>query len=67
MPEKPQLSREAIRFVKFIVSEMKPKPPYFTAFNMITVPIVLLGMVILVVRFAKGLGAVTNLSQDFPW
>ncbi len=67
MPEKPQLSREAIRFVRFIVSEMKPKPPYFTAFNLITVPIVLLGMGILVLRFAKGLGAVTNLSQDFPW
>ena len=67
MRERPQLSREAIRFAKFIVSEMKPKPPYFTAFNMITVPIVLLGMAILVVRFAKGLGAVTNLSQDFPW
>jgi Ni/Fe-hydrogenase subunit HybB-like protein len=25
------------------------------------------GAVILVVRFTKGLGAVTNLSQDYPW
>ena len=27
MQEKPQLSREAIRFVRFIVSEMKPVKP----------------------------------------
>lgn len=67
MTDRPNLSKETVRFVKFIVSEMKPKPPYFTPFNAITVPIVLAGMAILVVRFAKGLGAVTNLSQDFPW
>lgn len=67
MQERPQLSKEAVRFVRFMLAEMKPKPPYFTAFNLITVPIVLLGLVILVVRFAKGLGSVTNLNQDFPW
>jgi Ni/Fe-hydrogenase subunit HybB-like protein len=31
------------------------------------VPIILLGLGILVVRFTKGLGSVTNLSQEFPW
>src|SRR3990172_4078130 len=67
MPAKPHLAGETVRFVKFMIAEVKPRPPYFTLFNLITVPIVLLGMVILVVRFAKGLGAVTNLSQDFPW
>lgn len=67
MPEKPQLSVEAVRFVKFMASELKPRPPYFTAFNVVTVPIVLVGLVILVFRFAFGLGAVTNLSQEFPW
>jgi len=50
-----------------MISEIKPRPPYFTPFNVISVPIILLGMGILVIRFAKGLGAVTNLSQDFPW
>ena len=50
-----------------MISEIKPRPPYFTPFNMITIPIILLGMVILVFRFSKGLGAVTNLSQEFPW
>jgi len=50
-----------------MISEIKPKPPYFTPFNMVTIPIILVGMVILVFRFSKGLGAVTNLSQEFPW
>lgn len=67
MQEKPKLSNEIVRFVKFMISEIKPKPPYFTPFNMITIPIILLGMVVLVIRFSKGLGAVTNLSQEFPW
>ena len=67
MQEKPKLSKEIVRFFKFMISEIKPKPPYFTPFNMITIPIILLGMVILVIRFSKGLGAVTNLSQEFPW
>jgi len=67
MQEKPKLTKEIVRFVKFIISEIKPKPPYFTPFNMITIPIILLGLVILVFRFTKGLGAVTNLSQEFPW
>src|SRR3989337_2537592 len=67
MQEKPHLSAETVRFVKFMIAEVKPRPPYFTLFNLITVPIVLLGLVILVVRFSRGLGAVTNLSQAFPW
>ncbi|MFC2161669.1 NrfD/PsrC family molybdoenzyme membrane anchor subunit [Acidobacteriota bacterium] len=67
MQEKPKLSKEFLKFVKFIISEVKPRPPYFTPFNMITIPIILVGLVILVFRFTKGLGAVTNLSQEFPW
>ena len=67
MQKKPKLSKEIIRFVKFMISEIKPRPPYFTPFNMITIPIIFLGMVILVIRFSQGLGAVTNLSQEFPW
>ncbi|MFC2167835.1 hypothetical protein ACFLRW_02540, partial [Acidobacteriota bacterium] len=67
MQEKPKLSKEFLKFVKFIISEVKPRSPYFTPFNMITIPIILVGLVILVFRFTKGLGAVTNLSQEFPW
>jgi len=38
-----------------------------TPFNLITAPIILLGAVLIVLRFTKGLGATTNLSQEFPW
>jgi len=56
-------------FIKFFISELKPKGggTIFTPFNVITVPIILLGLIIIIIRFAKGLGAVTNLSQEFPW
>lgn len=67
MQEKPRLSQEIVRFIRFMLSEIKPRPPYFTPFNVITIPIILTGLAILVVRFSKGLGAVTNLSQEFPW
>lgn len=51
----------------FIKSELKPKGPLLTPFNVISIPIMLMAAVILFVRFRDGLGAVTNLSQAFPW
>jgi Ni/Fe-hydrogenase subunit HybB-like protein len=53
--------------VRFVLSEMKPRGKMWTPFNIISVPIMLLGVGILYVRFTEGLGAVTNLSQEFPW
>ena len=67
MEKKATFFSEFPRFIKFMLSELKPRPPYFTVFNVISVPVIFLGLVILVFRFTKGLGAVTNLSQDFPW
>jgi Ni/Fe-hydrogenase subunit HybB-like protein len=55
---------EVIRFIK---SEFKPKGNQLTLFNIITGPIILLGAVLMAYRFAFGLGAATNLSQEFPW
>jgi Ni/Fe-hydrogenase subunit HybB-like protein len=52
---------------KFILSELKPKGKLLTPFNIISAPIILLGLVLIVLRFATGLGATTNLSQEFPW
>jgi len=52
---------------RFLLSELKPKGRLLTPFNVISLPIILLGMVLIVLRFAKGLGSVTNLSQEFPW
>jgi len=53
--------------LKFIKSEFKPKGKLLTPFNIITVPIILLGLVLMAYRFAFGLGSATNLSQEFPW
>ncbi len=58
---------EAGKFIKFLLQEMKPRGKWLTPFNVISVPVILLGLVLTAIRFIKGLGAVTNLSQDFPW
>ncbi len=52
---------------RFLVSELKPKGPLLTAFNLISAPIIVAAAVILAIRFTKGLSSVTNLSQDVPW
>ena len=52
---------------KFLLGEMKPKGKFFTLFNIISVPIILLGLALIVLRFWKGLGEVSNVTQDIPW
>jgi len=64
--ERPATS-ELKRIARFVLGELKPKGKLLTPFNVISVPIILLGAALLVVRFAKGLGSITNLSQDSPW
>jgi Ni/Fe-hydrogenase subunit HybB-like protein len=51
----------------FIRSELKPKGKLLTPFNVISATIILLGALLILYRLVKGLGAVTNLSQEFPW
>jgi Ni/Fe-hydrogenase subunit HybB-like protein len=53
--------------IKFLLRELKPKGKFFTPFNIISLPIMLLGLGIIVIRFWKGLGSVTNLTQEVPW
>lgn len=52
---------------KFLLREFKPKGKILTPFNLISVPIILLGIVLIIIRFWKGIGAITNLSQEIPW
>ncbi|MDX1815718.1 MAG: hypothetical protein R3239_07140, partial [Thermodesulfobacteriota bacterium] len=52
---------------RFLAAEMKPKGKVLTPFNVITGTIIAVGIVLIAIRFYKGLGAVTNLSQDYPW
>ncbi len=54
-------------FWKFILSELKPKGKIFTPFNVISLPIMLVGLVIIYLRFRDGIGSVTNLNQEIPW
>jgi len=52
---------------RFFLSELKPKGKLLTPFNLITAPIIVVGLVLIVIRFAFGLASVTNLSQAYPW
>lgn len=52
---------------KFLLSELKPKGKWLTPFNIISLPIMLLGLGLIVYRFIFGIGSVTNLSQETPW
>ena len=54
-------------FWSYFRSELKPRGPIFTPFNIISVPVILIGIPLMIYRFAVGLGATTNLSQEFPW
>jgi len=53
--------------VRFVAREMLPKGRIFTIFNVVSVAMMVAAAWILYVRFTQGLGAVTNLSQDYPW
>lgn len=52
---------------RFFLGELKPKGKMFTWFNVISLPIMLLGLVLIVIRFWKGIGSITNLTQEVPW
>jgi Ni/Fe-hydrogenase subunit HybB-like protein len=54
-------------FIVFIRGELKPKGKIFTPFNVISVPVIVLGAVLIMYRFITGLSSITNLSQEFPW
>jgi Ni/Fe-hydrogenase subunit HybB-like protein len=52
---------------KFLLWELKPRGKWLTPFNIISIPIILLGVFLIVIRFWKGIGSITNLSQEIPW
>lgn len=58
---------EGKSILKFLAVELKPKGKLLTPFNIISLPIILLGIGLIVLRYVQGLGAVTNLSQEVPW
>ncbi|NQU86327.1 MAG: polysulfide reductase NrfD [Mariniphaga sp.] len=52
---------------KFLLNELKPRGKWLTPFNIISIPVMLLAVILLVIRFSKGLGSVSNLTQEVPW
>lgn len=52
---------------RFLLSELKPRGKWFTWFNVISIPVIITGLILIVIRFANGIGAVTNLTQEIPW
>ncbi|MGD9994000.1 MAG: NrfD/PsrC family molybdoenzyme membrane anchor subunit [Salinivirgaceae bacterium] len=52
---------------QFLKQELRPKGKWLTPFNVISLPIMLLGLVLIVIRFIYGIGSITNLTQDVPW
>jgi Ni/Fe-hydrogenase subunit HybB-like protein len=61
------LLAEVRSFAAFLAREARPKGRVWTPFNVVSGLVMLVGAVLLVIRFAKGLGSITNLSQDYPW
>lgn len=60
-------AKQDVSVLRFLVSELKPKGKFLTPFNIITFPIILLGLALIVIRFAEGIGAVSNVTQEIPW
>src|SRR5450759_3297539 len=52
---------------RFLAAEFKPKGKFLTPFNIISIPIMILGLGLIIIRFWKGLGSITNLTQEVPW
>jgi len=52
---------------RFLMNELKPRGKWLTPFNLISIPIILVGLALIVLRFTEGLGAVSNISQEIPW
>ncbi|WP_082326465.1 NrfD/PsrC family molybdoenzyme membrane anchor subunit [Sunxiuqinia dokdonensis] len=52
---------------QFLMNELKPRGKWLTPFNLISIPIILVGLALIVIRFTEGLGAVSNINQEVPW
>lgn len=52
---------------RFFLQELKPRGKWITPFNVISIPIIIVGLVLIVIRFSQGLAAVSNVNQEIPW
>ena len=61
------LKKEKKSIGRFLLDELKPRGKWLTPFNIISIPVMLVGAAIIVIRFINGIGAVSNVTQDIPW
>jgi len=67
MATRAEIGSEIKLYLRFLRAELRPKGKLLTPFNIISLPIMAVGVVLVVIRFAMGLSSVTNLSQETPW
>ncbi|HLO92207.1 MAG: NrfD/PsrC family molybdoenzyme membrane anchor subunit [Chloroflexota bacterium] len=60
-------AKEGKSIGKFLLEEFKPKGKLLTPFNIISIPVIILGVILIVYRFIHGIGSITNLTQETPW
>jgi len=61
------VDRDGKSIRQFLLSELRPKIKFLTPFNLISIPIITIGIVLIIIRFMKGIGEVSNVTQDVPW
>ena len=54
-------------FLRFFLSELRPKGKTFTPFNIIAAITIITAAIILVQRFTSGIGSVAHTVQERPW
>ncbi len=62
---KPLTEKESVW--QFLSQEMKPRGKWLTPFNLISIPVILIGIGLIIYRFIYGIGSVSNVSQEIPW
>ena len=66
--EKESQKKRTLRdFIAFIIAELKPRGKIFTPFNIISAPILALGIILVIYRLIHGLGSVVSEAPGFPW
>ena len=62
-----QEARTLKDLINFIIAELKPRGKIFTPFNIISAPILALGIALVIYRLIHGLGSVVTEAPGFPW
>ncbi|MEZ5071053.1 MAG: hypothetical protein R2751_08810 [Bacteroidales bacterium] len=56
----PPSDNQGAKLGSFLLSQLKPRGAIFTPFNLLSIPVMTLGIFLIVLRFVKGIGAVAT-------